>query len=210
MINKIKIQNYKSITNLEISLGKLNIFIDENGCGKTNILEAITCCSIHADIGSGGLTDALISFRVIRIPEPYLLKSAFETISDDDVTEINISNEFNEKFGIVIHDYEQKSDILVGAITHCLDFESSGKKHEGKHELGKQFYPLIKKILRNSKDTNSKYNYYRKYDVNFFSTVVSEKYKDLKQYLHKKKPIKIQSFIQKEKNKKYGQQELKF
>ncbi|MCU0321254.1 MAG: ATP-binding protein [Chitinophagaceae bacterium] len=41
MINKIHIKNFKSVYDLEIELGRFNVFIGENGCGKTNILEAI-------------------------------------------------------------------------------------------------------------------------------------------------------------------------
>ena len=119
MINKITIQNYKSIIDLELQLGKLNIFIGENGCGKTNILEAISCCSIVADTESNGLTDTLMSLRGIRITEPFMMKSAFKTVSNDDVTKdmlslnpnlisnISVSNEIDEGFGIKIHNYQQ-------------------------------------------------------------------------------------------------------
>jgi predicted ATPase len=118
MINKILIRNYKSIANLEIELGRLNIFIGENGCGKTNILEAIGCCSIVADTESSSLTEALMSLRGIRITEPHLMKSAFNSISEEDVsqdmllmnpgliTDIFLSNQFNEEFGIRIHNYK--------------------------------------------------------------------------------------------------------
>lgn len=41
MIQKISIQNFKSIVKLELELGRVNVFIGENGCGKTNILEAV-------------------------------------------------------------------------------------------------------------------------------------------------------------------------
>ena len=41
MIEKIKITNFKSIEELELDLGRVNVLIGENGCGKTNILEGI-------------------------------------------------------------------------------------------------------------------------------------------------------------------------
>jgi AAA15 family ATPase/GTPase len=123
MVNEISIQNYKSIKNLDIQLGRLNVFIGENGCGKTNILEAITCCSIVAETEST-LLDTMMSLRGVRITEPHLMKSAFEAITEDDVVqnrlsmlrknpnliaEISISNQFNEAFGIKIYNYEQGS-----------------------------------------------------------------------------------------------------
>ena len=45
MINKINIKNFKSIVDLDIDLGRINILIGANGCGKTNILEAIAFVS---------------------------------------------------------------------------------------------------------------------------------------------------------------------
>jgi AAA15 family ATPase/GTPase len=45
MIEKVKIENYKSVAELELELGRINVFIGENGSGKTNILEAIALWS---------------------------------------------------------------------------------------------------------------------------------------------------------------------
>jgi predicted ATP-dependent endonuclease of OLD family len=41
MIKKIKIQNFRSIRNLEIQLGKINAFIGPNNAGKSNIMKAL-------------------------------------------------------------------------------------------------------------------------------------------------------------------------
>lgn len=38
---RVKVENFKSIKNCDISLAELNVLIGENGTGKTNILEAI-------------------------------------------------------------------------------------------------------------------------------------------------------------------------
>lgn len=45
MIKKIKIENFKSIKNLEIELAPLTIFVGPNGSGKTSILQAIALMS---------------------------------------------------------------------------------------------------------------------------------------------------------------------
>jgi AAA15 family ATPase/GTPase len=42
MITQLIIENYKSIQNLTLDVGRVNVLIGENGCGKSNILEAIT------------------------------------------------------------------------------------------------------------------------------------------------------------------------
>lgn len=41
MITEINIKNFKSIVDLTLPLSNINVFIGENGCGKTNILEAV-------------------------------------------------------------------------------------------------------------------------------------------------------------------------
>jgi len=46
LINHIRIKNFKSIADLELDLGRVNVFIGENGCGKTNILEAVAFGSV--------------------------------------------------------------------------------------------------------------------------------------------------------------------
>jgi energy-coupling factor transporter ATP-binding protein EcfA2 len=41
MINKLKVQCFKSIESVELELGHVNVFIGANGCGKSNLLEAL-------------------------------------------------------------------------------------------------------------------------------------------------------------------------
>jgi ABC-type lipoprotein export system ATPase subunit len=41
MLSSLKIKNFKSIVDLTLDLGRFNMLIGENGCGKTNILEAL-------------------------------------------------------------------------------------------------------------------------------------------------------------------------
>lgn len=41
MIKEVRIKNYKSVKKLKLELGRVNVFIGANGCGKSNILEAI-------------------------------------------------------------------------------------------------------------------------------------------------------------------------
>ena len=48
MIKEIQITNYKSIVDLTLELGRFNVIIGTNGCGKSNILEAITVASAFA------------------------------------------------------------------------------------------------------------------------------------------------------------------
>lgn len=74
MLRKIRIQNYKSILDDTLELGRLNVFIGENGCGKTNILEALAMTSgaLGGDLSADGLFN-----RGIRLARPSLTISAF-------------------------------------------------------------------------------------------------------------------------------------
>lgn len=49
MIEKIHIQNFKSLYDVEIILGRVNLFIGENGSGKSNLLEALVFVSAGED-----------------------------------------------------------------------------------------------------------------------------------------------------------------
>jgi AAA15 family ATPase/GTPase len=45
MLTKFKVENFKSIHSLELELGRMNVFIGENGSGKSNVLEAVALAS---------------------------------------------------------------------------------------------------------------------------------------------------------------------
>lgn len=84
MIQKIGIKNYKSIVEDEIELGRINVFIGENGAGKSNILEAIAMLSayLNFDLSVEGLYN-----RGIRVTLPKLMLNSFKKLK----TEVGIS-----------------------------------------------------------------------------------------------------------------------
>jgi len=84
MIHKIKISNFKSINELELELGRVNVLIGENGCGKTNILEAIVFGSIGM-YSMAGFEDILIAARGARVTDIKLTKPAFQKKDDPNV-----------------------------------------------------------------------------------------------------------------------------
>ncbi|MDB9515152.1 AAA family ATPase [Kamptonema animale CS-326] len=75
MIKEIFIENYKSIQELKIELGRVTVFIGENGCGKTNILEAISLSSAAA---SDKLDNEFLASRGIRVTDSKFMRSAFD------------------------------------------------------------------------------------------------------------------------------------
>lgn len=74
MITQLKIENYKSIQDLTLDVGRVNVLIGENGCGKSNILEAIT---FAAAAEAYKLDNEFLVNRGIRVTEPELMRSSF-------------------------------------------------------------------------------------------------------------------------------------
>lgn len=74
MITKVTVASFKSLENLEIELGQLNVFVGANGSGKSNLLEAVGVLSAAAD---GKVTDQTLMHRGVRPGVPKLYKSAF-------------------------------------------------------------------------------------------------------------------------------------
>jgi predicted ATPase len=89
-IKTIHIESYKSIVNDKIDLGRFNVFIGVNGCGKTNILEAIA--TVGAERGNDLTFDGLYS-RGVRIARPDLILSSFLDSSQKSSIDINLSLE---------------------------------------------------------------------------------------------------------------------
>ena len=75
MITEFSIENYKSIENLSINLGRVNVFIGENGCGKSNILEALV---LTLAATQNKLDNEFLTSRGVRVTNPELMRSAFE------------------------------------------------------------------------------------------------------------------------------------
>ena len=75
MIEEIHIQNFKSIYDLKIQTGRINLFIGENGSGKSNLLEALVFVSASE---ANKLDNEFLVSRGIRVTDPTLMRSAFD------------------------------------------------------------------------------------------------------------------------------------
>ena len=74
MIDKICIKNFKSIENLEMELGRANVFIGANGSGKSNILEAV---AMVASRNGNNVELESMAQHGIRIAMPDLMVNSF-------------------------------------------------------------------------------------------------------------------------------------
>ena len=100
MLKEVRIENYKSIQKLKLELGRVTVFIGENGCGKSNILEAIALASAAAD---DKLDNEFLASRGIRVTEPQLMRSAFEKENLDKNIKIDIKGNDGENFSFILH-----------------------------------------------------------------------------------------------------------
>ncbi len=88
MIDTIEIKNFKSTSNLKLDLGRVNVFIGENGSGKSTILEALTFVgAAEAD----RLDEEFLELRGIRVASPKLMRSAFKSDNCEEPIEVSIA-----------------------------------------------------------------------------------------------------------------------
>lgn len=93
MIERVHIKNFKSIYDLDINVGKVNLFIGENGSGKSNLLEALVFVSASQ---SNKLDNEFLVSRGLRVTQPTLMRSAFEQDEKNEDIEISIFDKNNQ------------------------------------------------------------------------------------------------------------------
>jgi predicted ATPase len=76
MLRKITVKQFKSLVDLDLELGRINLFIGANGSGKSNILEAVGVLGAAAN---GRVDDEALLRRGVRPGVPTLYKSAFSS-----------------------------------------------------------------------------------------------------------------------------------
>ena len=74
MLESLTVRTFKSLEDVTVDLGLVNVFIGANGSGKSNLLEALGVLSAAAD---GKVDDQSLLSRGVRPGVPRLYKSAF-------------------------------------------------------------------------------------------------------------------------------------
>lgn len=87
MLQTLAVRNFKSIVDLSIDLGRFNVFIGENGCGKSNILEAL---AMLAAATTNRLGHEDLPLRGIRVAKPSMMANAFGEIAPDVPIEVAV------------------------------------------------------------------------------------------------------------------------
>src|SRR6267378_233304 len=100
MIRKVRVENYKSIPDLTLDLGRVTVLIGANGSGKSNILEAIALASAAAQ---DKLDNEFLTSRGIRATETRFMRSAFDKpITSGEAIKIIIQGDKQVAFGCEI------------------------------------------------------------------------------------------------------------
>ena len=79
MLKSLSVRTFKSLADVTVELGLVNVFVGANGSGKSNLLEALGVLSAAAD---GRVDDQTLLARGVRPGVPRLYKSAFPARSD--------------------------------------------------------------------------------------------------------------------------------
>ncbi len=98
MITKLEIKGFKSLVDVSIELGAVNVFIGANGSGKSNLLEAV---GVLSAIVINGPQSESIYYRGVRVGAPSSYLSSFKTSSSDRVRILvgNAKTEYEVEFG---------------------------------------------------------------------------------------------------------------
>ncbi len=75
MISRLEVKGFKSLSDVSIDLGSVNVFVGANGSGKSNILEAV---GVLSAIVSGGPEAESFRYRGVRLGSPASYLSSFE------------------------------------------------------------------------------------------------------------------------------------
>ena len=92
MITNINIKNYKSAVDVSLPLGRFNLLIGANGCGKSNILEGI---ALGAAASSDKLDYEYFANRGIRVVDYRMMLPAFEEMEGNDIL-VTVVDETNK------------------------------------------------------------------------------------------------------------------
>ena len=80
MLESLSIKAFKSLDDVTVDLGLVNVFIGANGSGKSNLLEALGVLSAAAD---GKVDDQTLLARGVRPGLPAIYKSAFPVMQGE-------------------------------------------------------------------------------------------------------------------------------
>ena len=159
MITNIQIKNYKSIDKLSLELGRINVFIGENGAGKSNILEVI---ALAGAASADKLDNEFLVSRGVRVTIPEHMRHAFESNNSEMPIELEMKDSFgnhgcfslknnNEPYSKWVADFRSDSRPNIEASTLLPILTEFAKKSKENNQepanIKKQLNDFLTKVL---------------------------------------------------------------
>lgn len=162
IFTKLSIENYKSIKKLSLPLTNINVFIGANGCGKSNILEAVAL--LAAQRGYSVKISDLQQIGV-RITKPSLMKNSFLGKATKHKISVSLSKgsqlystSFNPKEDDIYTDWVDEENQLL--------LEKNLQEWAGDVNLTKEFFDKLVLSARYKEDGQIKLTDYLIYTLN--------------------------------------------
>lgn len=176
MIENIRIRNYKSIVDLTLDLGRFNVIIGTNGCGKSNILEAITMASAASQ---NKLDAESLKNRGIRETEPQFMMNAFDDIEQDfnsSVIQIDIRSRENP----------EGTSAIIGYSNQERRWKNNGDISDEAYGviISKEVLEILKGFIEKSKESES-----TTFDKEFNDFLSNNRYKDWLAFVRNEKNV---------------------
>lgn len=157
LVREIRIKNFKSVRDVKLELGRVNVFIGENGAGKSNILEAI---AFSAAASAEKLDNEFLTSRGVRVTDPSLMRSAFKESGISEPIEVSVSLQSENGESLDLN-YSIQNDNTPYAKWR------SESKTEGKVALS------LDDLLSVLKESTKKIDYNNREDVDLLARLVS-------------------------------------
>ena len=176
MVENIRIRNYKSIVDLTLDLGRFNVIIGTNGCGKSNILEAITMASAASQ---DKLDAESLKNRGIRETEPQFMMNAFDDIeldSNNSVIQIDIRSTENP----------EGTSAIIGYSNQERKWRNNGDISDEAYGIiiSKEIHEILNGFIEKSKESES-----TTFDKEFNDFLSNNRYKDWLAFVRNEKNV---------------------
>jgi predicted ATPase len=148
MFSSIRIQNFKSIVDLTVPLSNVNVFIGENGCGKSNILEAIGFASV-AQVSKRFYPENLW-IKGLRVSKPAMMVNMSTVHEPREEICIEFFDDLNgADFSLEITFQNQISPDLGGRFGYKVAYKGNGLSLDSENKIESfQIYTPQTKALR--------------------------------------------------------------
>ena len=105
MLDQFTVKSFKSLQDVTIDLGTINVFIGANGSGKSNLMEAIGVLGAAA---SGRVNDESLKYRGVRPGIPALYKSSFKKGAVAQNIRFEARSEYNAEYSVSLWNPTEK------------------------------------------------------------------------------------------------------